>query len=126
MRRARATGRRTSAQQSGGSAEEQAARFLEREGLEVIARNYRTRLGEIDLVARDRGTLVFVEVRLRSSARFGGAAASITPAKRRRVELAARLFLSRLDPLPPCRFDVVALEGGRAQWLKGAFEAMAG
>ncbi len=126
MKRSRATGRRTPAQAAGGLAEEGAARFLARQGVDVIARNYRTRLGEIDLIARDGATLVFVEVRLRSAERFGGAAASITAAKRLRLERAARLYLARLASLPACRFDVVTLDGERTEWLKGAFDASAG
>jgi putative endonuclease len=120
-----ATGRRTRAQVAGGDAEEVAARFLARRGLQVIARNYRTRLGEIDLVARDGATLVFVEVRMRagSSARFGGAAASVDSRKRRRIEAAARQFLARLAHEPPCRFDVVTLDGDAAlEWHRAAFE----
>jgi putative endonuclease len=89
----RATGRRTPAQAAGGDAEEAAARFLAGKGLEIVARNYRTRFGEIDLVARDGASLVFVEVRLRSSMRFGGAAASVDWRKRQRLESAARHFL---------------------------------
>jgi len=119
----KASGRRTSAQVAGGEAEETAARFLERNGLEVVARNYRTRMGEIDLVAREGSTLVFVEVRMRTSARFGGAAASVDFRKRSRIEAAARHFLARLAHEPPCRFDVLTLDGdNRASWLRGAFE----
>ncbi len=113
---------RSRAQAIGGQAEDEAARFLARQGLEVIARNFRTRLGEIDLVARDGATVVFVEVRLRSSARFGGAIESIDARKRRRIEAAARQFLARVRPEPPCRFDVVALEDGAPRWLRAAFE----
>ena len=119
------TGRRTAAQLAGGEAEEVAERFLVRRGLEVIARNYRTRLGEIDLVARDGATLVFVEVRMRaaSAARFGGAAASVDARKRRRIEAAARHFLARLGREPACRFDVVTLDGASAiEWHRAAFE----
>jgi putative endonuclease len=113
----------TQAQSLGLGAEEDAARFLARQGLAIVARNFRTRFGEIDLVARDGATLVFVEVRLRSSSRFGGAAGSIDPRKRSRIVSAARLYLSRLkrEP-PPCRFDVVTLDGGPPQWLRAAFE----
>jgi putative endonuclease len=118
----RATGRRTPAQSSGGAAEEAAARHLAREGLQLIARNYRTRLGEIDLIAREGETLVFVEVRLRRSERFGGAAASIDGRKRMRIACAARHFLARLGREPACRFDVVTLDGDRVEWLRGAFE----
>ncbi len=116
------TARRTSARRAGAEAEERAARFLERRGLEIVARNYRTRLGEIDLVARDGATLVFVEVRMRSCSRYGGAAASVGWRKRARIEAAARQFLSRLARVPPCRFDVVAVEGDAPEWLRGAFE----
>ena len=119
----RASGRRTPAQAAGGAAEEAAARFLAGNGLTIVARNYRTRFGEIDLVARDGASLVFVEVRLRSSARFGGAAASVDWRKRRRLESAARHFLARLGREPACRFDVVTCEGaGVFEWLRGAFE----
>jgi len=117
------SGRRTAAQAAGGAAEEEAARFLAAQGLQLIARNYRTRMGEIDLVAREGETLVFVEVRRRSSARFGGAAESVDARKRMRIESAARHFLARLQREPACRFDVVTLQGdGACEWLRGAFE----
>jgi len=115
--------RRTAKQVAGDGAEEQAARHLAEHGLAIVARNYRTRLGEIDLVAREGGTLVFVEVRKRTSAYFGGAAASIDGRKRARIEAAARLFLARLAHEPPCRFDVVTVQDGRAEWIRGAFDA---
>jgi putative endonuclease len=116
--------RARAAREAGARAEEEAARFLERQGLQVVARNYRTRLGEIDLVARDGEMLVFVEVRLRADARYGGAAASVDARKRARIEAAARRFLAGLKREPPCRFDVVTLDGdNRAAWLRGAFEA---
>ena len=119
-----ATAHRTPAQAAGQEAEDAAARYLERQGLVIVHRNYRTRLGEIDLVARDGPVLVFVEVRRRAPSRFGGAAASITNAKRRRIVAAARHFLLRLGREPRCRFDVVALEGCEiGQWLRGAFDA---
>jgi putative endonuclease len=113
----------TPAQAAGGAAEEAAARFLERNGLAIVARNYRTRHGEIDLVAREGATLVFVEVRMRSSERFGGGAESIGWRKRSRIEAAARHYLMRLRREPPCRFDVVTLDGGIPVWIRGAFEA---
>lgn len=96
----------------------------------LVERNYRVaggpsrRAGEVDLVMREPdGTLVFVEVRARADGRAGGAAASITAAKRRRLLLAARHFLLRYEHLPPCRFDVVAIDGDRLQWLRAAFDA---
>ena len=126
MRVSRATGRRTPAQAAGGGAEDHAARFLADRGLTILARNYRTRFGEIDLIAADGDVLVFVEVRLRVSDAFGGAASSVTRAKQRRIESAARHYLSRLRREPPCRFDVITLDGGRPTWLRAAFEATAG
>ena len=120
---ARVTGRRTPAQASGCRAEARAAAFLAERGLQVVARNYRTRMGEIDLIARDGAALVFVEVRLRSSGHFGGAAESVDERKQRRLVAAARHYLSRLPADPPCRFDVVTLDGARTTWLKAAFDA---
>jgi putative endonuclease len=107
----------------GDAGEERAARFLEAQGMAIVARNYRTRLGEIDLIARDGDVLVFVEVRLRAGEGFGGAAASIGPAKQRRLAAAAGAYLARLGRAPRCRFDVVTLEGGEPAWLRGAFDA---
>jgi putative endonuclease len=108
----------------GRSAEALAARFLERNKLVVVARNHRCNGGEIDLICRDGGTLVFVEVRLRRNPGFGGAAASITPAKQRRIILAAQHYLAttgkhRLD----CRFDCVLLDGENVEWIRDAFSA---
>lgn len=116
-----------STKQQGDAAEDQALRHLQAQGLRLVARNYRTPGrggGEIDLVMRERdGTLVFVEVRQRGSARFGGAAASIGAAKQRRIVFAARHFLLRLGQEPPCRFDVISIEGGGIQWMRAAFDA---
>lgn len=92
-----------------------------------VARGPSARGGEIDLVMRAAdGTLVFVEVRQRSSAAHGGAAASVGFAKQRRLLHAAAHFLQRYATPPPCRFDVVAVDGGQVAWLQGAFDAGAG
>ena len=107
---------------AGTLAEEQAARFLAARGLTIIKRNHRCRGGEIDLICRDGATLVFVEVRLRSRRTFGGAAASITPAKQRRIVLAANHYLAG-KPWPSCRFDAVLLDGESIEWIRNAFEA---
>jgi len=114
----------------GEAAEEQALRHLQQQGLKLLQRHYQVargpsaRGGEVDLVMRDSdGTVVFVEVRARRDARFGGAAASISPAKRQRLVYAARHYLMRLSPMPPCRFDVVAIDGDALSWLRGAFDA---
>ncbi|MGV3571338.1 MAG: YraN family protein [Ramlibacter sp.] len=116
-----------STREQGEAAEDQALRHLQAQGLRLVARNYRTPGrggGEIDLVMRERdGTLVFVEVRSRGSARYGGAAASIGAQKQRRIVFAARHFLLRLGQQPPCRFDVISIEGGGIQWMRAAFDA---
>jgi putative endonuclease len=108
----------------GDGAEARAAVFLEERGLKIIARNYRCRFGEIDLVAQTGPTLVFVEVRARTSDRFGGAAASITHAKRRKLLATARYYLRCHGAREvPCRFDVVLLTGREAniEWIINAF-----
>ena len=116
-----------STKQAGDAAEEQALRHLERAGLRLLERNYRTPGrggGEVDLImTAPDGTLVFVEVRRRTSAGHGGAAASVSTTKQRRIIFAARHYLLRLRAPPPCRFDVVALEPDGLLWLKAAFDA---
>jgi len=113
----------------GAAAEQLAADYLSAHGLRVVARNYRVRGGEVDLICEDGAALVFVEVRLRSSERFGGAAASIGAAKRQRVILAARHYLvanGRRAGNRPCRFDAVLLDeldAARIDWIRGAFDA---
>ena len=109
---------------AGAAAEALAARFLAQRGLTIVERNWRRRCGEIDLIARDGETLVFVEVRLRRGGDFGGAAASITAAKRARIVAAAGLYLARLPRTPPCRFDAIlldALDPARIEWLRDVF-----
>jgi putative endonuclease len=110
----------TSKQARGASGENRAADFLAKRGLQILARNFRVRGGEIDIVCRDGDAIVFVEVRLRSGMAFGGAAASITPAKQARLALAARHWLLRHGERP-CRFDCVLLQDGGLEWLKDAF-----
>ena len=111
----------------GDAAESVARAYLIRGGLKFIEANYRTPGrggGEIDLVMRaPDGTLVFVEVRQRGSRSHGGAAASVGAVKQRRIIFAARHYLMRLAQQPPCRFDVVSVEGGTVQWLQAAFDA---
>lgn len=113
--------------QKGDAAEAQALRYLQGQGMRLLVRNYRTPGrggGEIDLIMRAAdGTHVFVEVRQRSSAQHGGAAASVSPAKQRRIIYAARHYLLPMASPPPCRFDVLVLEAERVQWLQAAFDA---
>jgi len=114
----------------GDDAESLALAYLQRQGLVLVQRNYRVAGGphvrgaEVDLILRERdGSLVFFEVRSRAGASHGGAAASVGGTKQRRIARAAQHYLLRLPMLPPCRFDVVALDGGQIQWVKAAFDA---
>jgi putative endonuclease len=108
----------------GVAAETLAASFLLSRGLVIAQRNYHCRFGEIDLIARDGTTLVFVEVRQRRSERYGGAAESITAAKRARLVAAARHYLARHGQVPACRFDVVLIRGAEPciEWIRNAFD----
>lgn len=114
---------RSPTQQDGDRAEARALDHLERAGLRLIARQVAFRVGEIDLIMADGGQVVFVEVRRRRSMAFGGAAASISAAKRRRITLAAQVWLQSHhgDHWPECRFDVCAIQGEELQWIRGAF-----
>jgi putative endonuclease len=109
----------------GAAAEAQAARLLQAAGFTIVARNYRCRAGELDIVARRGALLVIAEVRLRSSALFGGAAASVSAAKRRRIVRAARYLTAQRPQLGALavRFDVIACEAGAESpdWIEGAF-----
>jgi putative endonuclease len=115
----------------GDSGEQRALEYLNARGLMLVARNFKTPGrggGEVDLIMRSSdGTLVFVEVRQRKSAQFGGAAASISHTKRRRIIFAAQHYISRLPRIPPCRFDVLTLQGdgqdAQIEWLQAAFDA---
>ena len=116
-------------QRAGELGEEMAGAELESRGYAILARRYRTRHGEIDIVAEDGATLVFVEVRLKTSAEFGSAAESVTPAKRRRVVRMAREYLLvNAIQNRALRFDVVAVDlmdgVPRIQVFPGAFDAV--
>lgn len=115
----------------GDDYEARAAQYLLGQGLHLLAQNFRGKAGEIDLIARDQGCLVFVEVRARNSRQFASAAASVDGRKQRRILRTAQLFL-QLHPrlaILPCRFDVIAFEppqsGARAElrWIRAAFTA---
>ena len=108
---------------SGRLAEALSASYLQARGLRLIERNYNCRLGEIDLILADGPVLVFAEVRLRRNRDYGGAAASITAAKRQRILGAARHYISGRAERP-CRFDVIlldALDPDHIEWIKDAF-----
>ncbi|MER1967493.1 YraN family protein [Castellaniella sp. GW247-6E4] len=114
-------------QRQGRAAEMLAARYLEAQGLRLLARNLSCKAGEIDLAALDGSVLVFVEVRARRDAAFGGAAASVNRGKQTRLLRAARHFLPLLvgrhlgGRVPACRFDVVSVEAGAIAWIPNAF-----
>ena len=111
----------------GDAAEDAALAHLQKAGLRLLERNYRTPGrggGEIDLIMRaPDATVVFVEVRRRANGRFGGAASSVGAAKRGRIVYAARHYLMRLGHEPACRFDVVAVQPDGTEWIQGAFDA---
>ena len=118
--------KKTTLRRATGDHFEGAARsFLEQQGLRLIQANFLCRLGELDLVMRDRDTVVFVEVRYRRSSAFGGAVGSITLAKQRRLVRAAQVWLRchPADARRPCRFDVLAFEGESVEWIRSAFDA---
>ncbi|HQN65500.1 MAG TPA: YraN family protein [Methylophilus sp.] len=110
---------------AGLDAEHIAATFLQSKGLKLIAQNYHCRFGEIDLVMQDGKTLVFVEVRMRSNARFGSAASSITPQKQQKLILTAQHYLQQHGE-QPCRFDAIAMTAAQPEqieWICNAFSA---
>jgi putative endonuclease len=112
-------------QAKGAAGEQRAAEYLQARGLRLIERNFRVRGGEIDLICQDGAMTVFVEVRSRARADYGGAGASITAAKRARLIMAARHWLARHGERP-CRFDCVLIDGPQAErleWLRDAFSA---
>jgi putative endonuclease len=108
--------------QAGARAEDLCAELMRNGGLHIVERNWQCRHGEIDLIAEEGDTLVFAEVRMRRSAGFGGAAESITSAKRARLMAAARLYLTR-RPEASCRFDVFLVGGDatKIEWIRDAF-----
>ena len=122
---------RVTTKSRGDEAEGQALVFLQAQGLRLVERNYRVARGpsargaEVDLIMEEPadGTLVFVEVRMRADRDHGGAASSVSSSKQRRCILGARHFLMSLHRLPPCRFDVVAIDGDEIEWLPAAFDA---
>jgi putative endonuclease len=108
----------------GKNAEARAEALLKRSGLRLVARNFRCRGGEIDLIMRDGEHLVFVEVRLRSHPGFGGALSTVGTRKQQRLILAARQYLASSGWRGPCRFDVVGFDrNGEGTWVSDAFSA---
>lgn len=110
--------------EQGAYYENMAAEYLSRCGYRILARNFRCRLGEIDLVCRDGRYLVFVEVKFRSTARQGKAFMAVDSRKQHRISQVAAFYLTRyrLDESTPCRFDVVAIDGDEVTLIKNAFD----
>ena len=114
---------RTSRQRIGDEGEEQALQYLIAAGLSLVQRSFLCKGGEIDLIMRDQTSLVFVEVRKRASTQFGGAIASVTPAKQKRMVHAAQVYLQTQKTIPACRFDLIAIDGDEITWLKNIIVA---
>ncbi|BBB63524.1 UPF0102 protein [Undibacterium sp. KW1] len=114
---------RTSRRRTGDEAESLALLYLQKAGLKLIQQNFLCKGGEIDLIMQDGAVLVFVEVRKRNSMQFGGAIASVTPAKQRRMVHAAQVYLLAKKTQPACRFDLVAIDGEQINWLKNIIVA---
>jgi len=115
--------RQASAAAAGQAAEQAALDYLIRQGLKPVQRNFHCRFGEIDLIMQSGATLVFVEVRKRTSSRYGGAAASITASKQARLIKAAQVYLQQYAHPPACRFDALAFEGEKIIWLQNVIES---
>ena len=109
--------------QTGRQGEEQAARFLEQKGYKILARNFSTPQGELDLVTAYGETLVFVEVKARAYAAFGGPLAAVTPAKQKRLALAAQQYIKMKSPkFDSIRFDVICILPEKLEHLENAFQ----
>lgn len=114
---------KTPERNTGDAAEDQAVSYLSAKGLRAISRNYRCKFGEIDLIAEEGDTLVFVEVRYRKNDYFGSALESVTVKKQRKIITTARYYLAekKLGESRPIRFDVVGITENETQWIKNAF-----
>lgn len=110
--------KRLSSTQKGKAAEQLALHYLEQQGLRLVETNYSTRMGEIDLIMWQQHTLVFVEVRQRNNLNFGGAAASVGLVKQKKLWKTAQIYLQRYTSPPACRFDLLAINGGKVEWIR--------
>jgi len=110
----------------GEKGEELAVRFLKKQGYKIIKQNYKTRIGEIDIIAMDGNALVFIEVKTRESIEYGLPFEAVNSAKKRKIRNVALLYLKRLKEIPPCRFDVVSIyykqDNPEFELIKDAFE----
>ena len=112
----------------GDQAELRAKKFLEANGLAIVAQNFHCRLGEIDIIAKSSDTLIFVEVKYRQKSQFGGAISAVSLTKQEKIKKSARIYLQQQqlnEYNTSCRFDVVAIDGDMSQpsitWLTNAF-----
>lgn len=110
--------KRLSSTQKGKAAEQLALQYLVQQGLRLVEMNYSTRMGEIDLIMWQQHSLVFVEVRQRNNLNFGGAAASVGLVKQERLWKTAQSYLQRYTSPPACRFDLLAINGGKVEWIR--------
>ncbi len=110
----------------GKKGEKLAVKFLKKKGYKVIKQNYKTRIGEIDIIAKDRETLVFIEVKTRESVEYGLPFEAVNRAKKKKIANVALLYLKKVKEIPPCRFDIVSIyyEKGKPEFelIKDAFE----
>lgn len=108
--------------ETGLAGEESARQLLLQKGFKILARNYAVSGGELDLVAKDGSALVFIEVKTRASNQFGGPLAAITPAKQKRLTLAAVCYIKEKKPkFDSIRFDAVCILAGKAEHIPNAF-----
>ena len=109
--------------QIGSEYETRAAQYMQDQGMEILERNYRCRQGEIDIIAREEGYLLFVEVKYRKDLQKGYPAEAVTPAKQKRIRQAARYYLyeHHMPEETPVRFDVAAILGEELQYIRNAF-----
>jgi putative endonuclease len=110
----------------GERGENLAVKYLKKKGYKIIARNFKTPLGEIDIIAREKNTLVFIEVKTRDSIQYGRPFESVTRLKRRKIANVALLYLKRFRELPECRFDIVSINHKQGdpvfELIRDAFE----
>ena len=105
----------------GDLGERQAALYLKLHGYKILKRNYRTRQGEIDIIAEKKGELIFVEVKKRKNDLFGGGSAAVNTAKQQRIKKAAESFLLSCEKEVACRFDVIEINDNKITHIKSAF-----
>jgi len=112
----------TAKQIQGDAQEQRACEYLETQGMRLITQNFSCRMGEVDLIMQDKNSLVFIEVRYRANNKFGGAAASVTKSKQRKIIKTALYYQQRHAPKSNMRFDVVAIDSdNEIQWIPSAF-----